>query len=79
MQYTNPQLNNGHYNTKLVCHRSARYEMEWIYTQTNVRSQGSVELAVEEKKARRLRFLHSYDFFTQLVQAYLIVSMAWMV
>ena len=73
MHYTTHDLN----NTKLVCHRRVRYEMERIYTQTKVRNQGSVELALEEKKTRILTFFHFYDFFTQLVQAYLIIP--WMV
>ena len=48
--------------------------MEWIYTQTKVSGEGSLELALEKKKTR-LGFLHFYDFFIQLVQTYLIVSM----
>ena len=48
--------------------------MEWIYTQAKVRSPGNIELAREEKKTRRLRFLAFFMIFsTQLVQAYPIV------
>ena len=28
--------------------------MEWIYTQTKIRGQGSLELALEEKKIKKL-------------------------
>ena len=56
MRCTNPRLNNGYYNTKLAATDGACHEMEWIYTQTKVESQCSVELALEEKNTRRLRF-----------------------
>ena len=72
MHCTRPQLNHCPDNTKLAYHGRARYKMEWIYTQAKVRSPGNIELAREKKKTRRLRFK---DFFTQLVQAYPIVSM----
>ena len=59
MRCTHPRLNRCTCpdNTKLACHRRARYKMEWIYTQTKVSGQGSLELALEEK-TRRLRFLY---------------------
>ena len=72
---TRPRLNRCPDNTKLAYHRRACSKLEWIYTQAKVRSPGNIELAREEKKTRRLRFLYFYDFFTQLVQAYPIVSM----
>ena len=73
MRCTRTQLNRCPDNTKLAYHRRARYKMEGIYTQADMRSPGNIELAREENKTRRLRFF--YDFFTQLVQAYPIVSM----
>ena len=74
MRCTRPRLNRCPDNTKLACHRRTRYKMEWIYTQAKVRSLGNIELAREKKKTRRLRFTF-YNFFTQLIQAYPIVSM----
>ena len=38
---------------KLACHGPARYKMEWIYTQTKMSDQGSVELALIMKKKER--------------------------
>ena len=50
--------------------------MEWIYTQTKVSSQGSLEFALENrKKERNLDKNALFYNFKQLVQAYLIVSM----
>ena len=46
-----------------------RSKIEWIYTRTKVSRQGSLELAQENE-----RMTNGY-FYTQLVQAYLNVSM----
>ena len=47
-----------------TCHGPACYKMEWIYTQTKMRGQGSLELACEMKKKEKLRNGH---FFEHLV------------
>ena len=64
MRCTHPQLNRCPDNTKQVCHRCVCYRMELIYAQIKVSGQDSLELALEEKKTRRLRFCTFYDFFT---------------
>ena len=51
---------------KLLCHGHAHYEMESNHIQNATRSQGSLKLALENKKA----FLH---FMAYLVQPYTIV------
>ena len=72
MRRTHPLLRNRQANAKLACHCTARYKMKWIYTQTKMRGQGSLELAQETKKKERLRNGH---FFEHLVLAYTIVLM----
>jgi hypothetical protein len=52
--------NHNYVTTKLAWHRLARYKIEWIYTQTKVSGQGSVELALEMKKKER-----QMHFFTE--------------
>ena len=47
---TPPPLRNFRDNAKLACHGPVCYEMEWIYTQTKMRGQDSLELALEMKK-----------------------------
>ena len=54
MRCTHPQLNRCPDNTKRACHRCARSIMEWIYTQTKVSGQDSLELALENRKKERL-------------------------
>ena len=41
------------HNAKLACHGPARYEMEWIYAQTKMSDQGSIELALINEKERK--------------------------
>ena len=67
MRCTHPQLNRCPDNTKRACHGPACYKMEWIYTQTKMSDQGSVELALIMKKKERLR---KWLFFEHLVLAY---------
>ena len=50
---THPPLRSCRDNAKLACHCTARYKMEWIYTQTKMSDQGSVELALIMKKKER--------------------------
>ena len=38
---------------KLACHCTVRYKMEWIYTQTKMSGQGSLESALEMRKKER--------------------------
>jgi hypothetical protein len=52
MCYTNPQQRNYQDKEKIVCHAPARYKMDWIYTQTKVSGQGSLELALEMRKKK---------------------------
>ena len=60
-------------NAKLACHGPARYKMEWIYTQTKISDQGSVELVlIMKKKGERLT---NGLFFERLVLACIIVLM----
>ena len=66
MHRTHPLLHNCQDNAKLACHCTARYKMEWIYTQTKMGGQGSLELAQKTKKKERLRSGH---FFEHLVLA----------
>ena len=47
---THPPLRSCRDNAKLACHGPARYKMEWIYTQTKMSDQGSIELALIMKK-----------------------------
>ena len=49
-----------------------RYKMEWIYTQTKISDQGSIELALIMKKKGRLT---NGLFFEYLVLACTIVLM----
>ena len=42
-------------NDKLACHCTARYKIEWIYTQSEMRGGGSLELAQETRKKERMR------------------------
>ncbi len=62
---TNPRLRNCQDNGELACHCTARYKMEWIYTQTKVSGQGSLELAQEIKKKERK--IEKWLFFKPLV------------
>ena len=50
MRCTHPQLNGYSDNTKQTCHRRAYYKMEWIYIRTKVSGQGSLGLALENRK-----------------------------
>ena len=50
---THPPLRNCRDNAKRACHGPARYKMEWIYTQTKMSDQGSIELALRMKKKER--------------------------
>ena len=50
---THPPLRSCRDNAKLACHGPARYKMEWIYTQTKMSDQGSIELALIMKKKER--------------------------
>ena len=67
MRRTHPPLRN--------CrdHGPARYKIEWIYTQTKMRNQGSLELALEMKKKERK--IDKWLFFKHLVLACTIVLM----
>ena len=53
LRRTHPPLRNCRDNRKLVCHGPARCTMEWIYTQTKMIGQGSLELALNMKKKDR--------------------------
>ena len=53
MRQTHPLLRNCQDNTKLACHCTAHFKMEWIYTQTKMKGQGSLELAQETRKKER--------------------------
>ena len=64
MRCTYQRLHNCHDNAKLACHCTARYKMEWIYTQTKMSGQGSLELALEMRKNERMT--NGY-FFEHLV------------
>ena len=48
----NSQLRNYQGKDKLAYHCTARYEMESIYTQTKVSSQGSLELGLINRKKK---------------------------
>ena len=48
--------------------------MEWIYTRTKASGQGSLELALENRKNERKNDKLIYSF-TQLIQAHPIISM----
>ena len=63
--------------TKLACHCTARYKMEWIYTQTKIRDQGSLELDMEMRKKERKKKerLTNGLFFEHLVLTCTIVLM----
>ena len=39
---------------KLACHCTVHYQMEWIYTQTKMSGQGSLELTLEMRKKERM-------------------------
>ena len=76
MHRTHPQLRNCRDNAKLACHCTAHYQMEWIYTQTKMSSQGSLELALEmrNKERKKERLTNGY-FHEHLILAYTIVLM----
>ena len=42
LRRTYPRLRNYQDNAKLVFHSTARYKMEWIYTETKMSGQGSL-------------------------------------
>ena len=46
-----------HDNAKLACHCTARYNMEWISTQTKMSSQSNLELAQETRIVARQQFI----------------------
>ena len=50
MRRTHPLLRNCRDNAKLACHCTARYKIEWIYTQSKMSGGGSLELAQETRK-----------------------------
>ena len=50
---THPLLRNCRDNDKLAYHCTARYKIEWIYTQSKMSSEGSLELALIMKKKER--------------------------
>ena len=58
-------------NTKLACHYTARYKIEWIYMRTKVRGPDSLELALEmrKKKERKKERMRNGYFFEHLVLA----------
>ena len=71
MRRTHPLLcNSGRGNAELACHCTARYKMEWIYTQTKMSDKGSPELALIMKKKERK--IEKWPFFEHLVLAYTI-------
>ena len=72
MRRTYPQLRNWQDNVKLACHCTACYQLEWIYIQTKMSSQGSLELALEMRKKEGMT--NGY-FLENLVLAYTIVLM----
>ena len=63
MAYQTDPFDNAPYTTtitycrdKLACHCTARYKIEWIYTQSKMSGGGSLELAQEtRKKEERIR------------------------
>ena len=74
---THPPLRNCRDNAKLACHCTSRYKVEWIYTQTKMRGQGSLELVLimkkkERKKEERMR---NGLYFKHLILACTIVLM----
>ena len=52
MHRTHPQLRNCQDNTKLAYHCTACYKMEWIYIQTKMSDQDSLELALEMRRKK---------------------------
>ena len=54
MRRTHPRLRNCQDYSNLACHCTACYKIEWIYAQTKMRGQGSLELALEMRKKERL-------------------------
>ena len=71
MRCTHPPLCNCRDNAILACNGPARYKMEWIYTQTTMKDQGSLELALEMKKKERKN--DNLLFFEHLVLTSTIV------
>ena len=61
--------------TKLACHCTARYKIEWIYTQTKMRGGGSLELAQETRKKERLTNGYFLNIWFWHVHVYTIVLM----
>ena len=53
MRHTHPLLRNCQDNAKLACPCTARYKIEWIYTQSKMSGGGSLELAQETRKKER--------------------------
>ena len=69
MRRTHPLLSKCQDNAKLACHCTVRYLMEWIYTQTKMRGQGNLELALETRKKETLtngHFLNIWFWHIQL-------------
>ena len=74
---THPLLSNCQDNAKLACQCTARYKMEWIYTQTKMGGGGSLELAQETRKKERLTngyFLNLWFWHVQLFWWMILVS-----
>ena len=77
MRRTHPLLRSCRDNIELACHCTARYKMEWIYTETKIRGQGSLELDMEMRKKERKKKerLRNGHFFEYLVLTCTIVLM----
>ena len=77
MRHTHPLLRNCRDNVKIACHCTARYKIEWIYTQSKMSGGGSLELAQETRKKERKKNerMRNGLFFKHLVLACTIVLM----
>ena len=61
-------------NTKLVRHYTARYKMEWIYTQTKMSDQGSLELALIMKKKERMTNCYFLNIWLRHVRTIVLMN-----
>ena len=66
MRRTHPLLRSYRDTAKLACHCTARYQIEWIYTQSKMSGGGSLELALERMR-NGLFFEHLVLTFTNIL------------
>ena len=74
MRRTHPLLRNCQDNDKLAYHCTARYKIEWIYTQSKMSGGGSLELALIMKRKKEERLTNGL-FLKHLVLTCTIVLM----